>query len=196
MNINFLQKRVLQASKFEKSDKKIFNYTLIYFAIASVITIAMVGSEIFFNSQVKKIKNQQDLLKNSILKNEDLEFKFLVFSNKLSLIKEIFEKRSDKQAAINYFTDLFPEGIYISGIDYDETQQTLNMKVTSEDVFLFETATQILDSDDVKSNFANVGKDNLRRDDTGKYNMNLNIGLLNQSELEALQAKANNEETE
>ncbi len=194
MNINFLQKRVLQASKFEKSDKKIFNYMLIYFAVASVITIAMVSGEIFFNFQMKKIKNQQDLLKNNILRNEDLEFKFLVFSNKLSLIKEIFEKRSDKQAAITYFTNIFPEGIYISGIDYDENKQTLNMKITSEDVFLFEKATQILDSDEVKTNFAKINKENLRRDDSGKYNMNLNIGLLNQAQVEAVQAQ-NNEET-
>lgn len=182
MNINFLKKRALKITKFEKQDKKNFRCAIIYFSIATLITIGMISAEIIGNTKLKNIKKQQDQLKDKIVSNEALELQFLIFSNKLSLIKKIFEKRSDKQAAISYFTSVFLEDTYISGIEYDDDKQTLNMRVTSSDVFSLEKTFEILDSDEVEENFAQITKEGLNRASDGKYTMSLNIALLSEGE--------------
>ncbi len=189
MNINFLKKRALRITKFEKKDKKNFRYAIVYFSIATLIAIGMISAEIIGNSKLKNIKKQQNQLKNKITSNEDIELKFLIFSNKLSLVKKIFEKRSDKQAAISYFTSVFLEDTYISGIEYDDAKQTLNMRVTSLDIFSLEKTFEILGSNDVKENFAQIKKDGLNRSNDGKYTMSLNIALLSEGEKQKNNAK-------
>ena len=177
MNINFLRKRNLKLNKFQKQDKTIFNYVLIYFSIATIITIGLLSTEIFFNSRLKSIKKQQDRVKNKITNSEDLELEFLFFANKLKFIKQIFEKRSDKQAAINYFSNLFSDQIYIDGIEYDGKGTTLSLRVKGTNVFYLEEVFSKLESDEVKQEFASLSKSGLRRNEDGSYNMNLIIGL-------------------
>ena len=189
MNINFLKKRALRITKFEKKDKKNFRYAVVYFSIATLIAIGMISAEILGNSRLKNIKKQQNQLKHKITNNEKLELQFLIFSNKLSLVKKIFEKRSNKQAAISYFTNIFTEDMYISGIQYDDAKQTLNMKVTSLDIFSLEKTFEILGNSDVKENFAKIQKDNLNRANDGKYTMSLNIALLSEGEKQKNNAK-------
>lgn len=182
MNINFLKKRIIQITKFEQQDKKAFKYALIFFSIATLITVSLLTAEIIISNQLKIIKKEQEQAKNRIVKNENVELQFLIFSNKLNLVKKIFEQRSNKQSAISYFTNIFPDGIYISGIEYDDRSQALLMKITSVNVFLLEKAFAILNSQETSNNFAKLNKEGLTRANDGKYTMSINITLLAEGE--------------
>lgn len=176
--INFLKQRRLTLSKFEKKDRQLFQYVLIGFSVNLVIFIAVLGFNLYIKSQVSSLEKQQKQVEGQILENEEVETKFLIFTNKLTLIRELFTKRNDKQKAINYFSNLFSDNIFISGISYSSgTDSLLSLRLTSNNVFSLDEAFDKLGSDEVKQEFSSINKSALQRNDQGEYSLQIMIGL-------------------
>jgi len=101
----------------------------------------------------------------------------LIFANKLSAIKEIFENRSDKQEAIGFFSNLFGESVFIAGMTYNGENGTLSLGSVSKNIFDLENTFALLDGQEVKSNFDSLKKSSLSRGDNGEYSMGLTVSL-------------------
>ncbi|MBD3250112.1 MAG: hypothetical protein GF381_00890, partial [Candidatus Pacebacteria bacterium] len=115
-DINFLKKQNTSLSQVSKKDQLLFRRVLIGFTGLVVLFTLAVAANFYLELRLKSLNKQIEAVKSTIQSQEPIEAKYLFFVNKLKIIRELFDLRSDKQAAINYFTNLFGPEIIISGI--------------------------------------------------------------------------------
>lgn len=179
ININFFSNRVNQKGKQKKQDAKIFRISS-YVLIGLVLI--MIGTFIFKfynNLQIsntnKKIKENRE----SILGQENVELNYLIFVNKIKVISEIYQKRSNKQEAMNYFSEAFVGKADIVGMNYQEEQGGLILQLSSDNVFKLQETNDLLDSIELRKQYQNIEKSALSRTNLGSYKLSLKLELKN-----------------
>lgn len=175
--INFLSQRRRTLSKTAQQDRKVFRWTVITFSVIFVVFLSLFSAKLYLGFRLKSITQERETVKKTILADEATEMAFLVFSNKLKFIREIFEMRQNKQQAISYFSNLFDEGVKVSGMTYLSDKGILTLQLTSESVFVLEEVFNILKRDDTTQQFKSVNKSGLSRNDSGEYTLSLTISL-------------------
>lgn len=182
--INFLSLRRSIVTKRDKQDVEYRKYGIIAFAIACVLFFSVAIYNFILTRQLRQAGTQQRVLNEQIVNNEDVELGFLVFTQKLKSVREIYENRSNKQQAIDYFSNIFGDQVFLSGMNYGERgrDNALSLRLTSENIFAFENTLNILDSEEVRSVFSSVTKSGLRRDDSGSYNLDIAVELRREGE--------------
>jgi hypothetical protein len=176
-DVNFLSRRRASLTKVEKQDLIYRKYTLALFVGALTFFALATGGNIFLTQRLRQLSAQQRSLTEQIANDEPVEVSFLIFSQKLKSVREIYENRSNKQVAIDFFSNIFGEQVFLSGMNYGGEGNELTLRLTSDDIFAFENTLQILDSDEVKSAFSSVTKSGLRRDENGSYSLDLAVEL-------------------
>lgn len=177
ININFLEYRVKQQSKQKEQDKRLFRISSITLAVACVLMVATFGFKLYNNLTLNQTEQKIADYKASILAQEQTEITYLIFVNKIKVITEIYQKRSDKQTAMNYFADSLREHADIIGMTYQEDEGGLSLQLSSRNIFQFDTAQSILDSAEMRERYQNIKKNTLSREDTGAYRMTLQLQL-------------------
>jgi hypothetical protein len=177
IDINFLSQRRITLTKVEEGDKKTYLLSIAFFAISMAIFIIVFGTKIFFQNSIKKSTQTQKAIQQMILDEEPTEVAFLIFSNKLKTIKDLFENRSDKQEAIGFFSELFGPNVFIGGMEYNEKDSILSLKSTSSNIFELEKTFNLLNDNSVKEKFSSLEKTSLSRKDDGGYSFQLLVGL-------------------
>lgn len=182
--INFLQRRRATLTKVDKRDLFFRKYAIIAFGAVFVLFFAVAGTNIFLTNRLKQLNTQQQALNNQIVSEEPVEISFLIFAQKLKSVREIYEERSNKQQAIDYFSNIFGGQVFLSGMNYGEESDgnKLTLRLTSANIFAFENTLKILDSQEVKKVFSSVTKSGLRRNETGSYNLDIAVELRKQGE--------------
>lgn len=183
-DINFLSRRQGKLTKVEKQDLVYHRWALTAFGVTCALFFAAAIVSLLLTGQLKQATAQQKALTQQIADNEPVETSFLIFSQKLKSVQEIYESRSNKQQAIDYFSNIFGDQVFLSGMNYGEQGQDnqLTLRLTSENIFAFEKTLTILDSDEVKNVFSSVTKSGLRRDETGNYNLDIAVELKKEGE--------------
>lgn len=187
--INFLSQRQAKLSKVDKQDLIYRRWTLIGFVVAIGFFLVAAGVNIWLNSRFQQVSTQQKTLSNQIEDDEPVEVSFLIFSQKLKSVREIYENRSNKQQAIDYFSNLFGDQVFLSGMNYGGEGNELTLRLTSENIFAFENTLDVLDSQAVSQTFSSVTKSGLRRDDSGSYSLDLAVELKKEGEQENANAQ-------
>lgn len=183
-DINFVSRRQASLSKTEKQDSLYRRWATIGFGIACALFFVAAGINLFLGRQLTQAAANQRALNQQIADNEPVEVSYLVFTHKLKSLREIYENRSNKQLAIDYFSNLFGEQVFVSGMNYGERGEdnTLTLRLTSENIFAFENTLNVLDSEEVKNVFSTVTKSGVRRDEAGSYNLDLSVELKKEGE--------------
>ncbi len=174
-DINFLQKRNVTLNKQEVQDKKILRYALLAFSLAMISLVMGLGLNLYLSHKLKKINLNRKKLETQIASDEPIEVEYLFFVNKLKVIRELFDLRSDKQEAISFFTDLFGPGVSISGLNYEMEERILSLTITSQNIFILEQVFSKLNDPSIKKNFASVNHSDLRRSDKAEYSFKLTV---------------------
>lgn len=177
ININFLANRVNQKDKQKERDAKIFRIST-YVLIA--ITVLMVGTfsfKLYNNLKISGAEKKIKEYKESILAQETTEINYLIFVNKIKVISEIYQKRSNKQEAMNDFSNTFDGRADIIGMNYQEDQGGLILQLSSDDIFKFQTVNEMLDSPELRQRYEKVEKNILNRTDLGNYKLTLKLEL-------------------
>jgi hypothetical protein len=177
ININFLANRVNQKDKQKEQDTKIFRIST-YILIA--ITVIMVGTFAFKLYNTLQISNAEKKItkyKNTILSQENIEVSYLIFVNKIKVISEIYQKRSNKQEAMSYFSDTFNGIAEIIGMSYQEDQGGLVLQLSSDNVFKLQEVNDLLDSAGLRKQYQNIEKSILTRGEIGNYKLTLKLEL-------------------
>lgn len=177
ININFLANKVDQKGKQKQRDAKVFRFST-YFLI--VVTLLMIGAFSFKLFNTLRINNTEKKIaeyKNSILSQEKIEINYLIFVNKLKVISEIYQKRSNKQQAMNYFSDAINNTAEITGMNYQEDQGGLTLQLSSDNIFKLKEANNILNSQELRDQYQNIEKSSLTRTNFGNYKLTLKIEL-------------------
>ncbi len=177
ININFLANRVKQKSKQKEQDVRIFRLSSYVLGVACLLMIGVFGFKLFNNLRINTTENKIKEYRASILAQENVELNYLIFVNKIRAISEIYQKRSDKQAAMNYFSETFAEKAEIVGMSYQEEQGGLVLQLSSENIFKFREVNQILDSEKLRGQYHDIEKNTLSRADNGSYKLTLKLEL-------------------
>jgi len=186
--INFLSSRTRHKQKQREQDKKLFKISSIVLIVVVSILVVIIGVKLVINLRIKDKNKTIASLKQTIVEKEAVELSYLIFVNKLKAVGEIYASRSDKQTAMNYFTDLMSDVATITAMNYEEESGGLTLSLDHQNVFFLEKSTTILDSPQVKEVYKNVKKGSLTRADQGNYVLNLAIQLKTVEDLGLLDA--------
>jgi hypothetical protein len=173
--INFLEERRKRVTKLNKTDQKLFEWTIIGFSVTLVICIIVLAVSFFLNRQLTQIQADQETTKNQILNNQSTERSFVLFVHKLSALAQIYQNRQDKKEAIRYFTRVFGPDVLINQIEFDQTTKLIQFQLQSKDVFTLEKVMNILTSDEVRQKFTSVNPSDLSRLPNGRYQLSLSV---------------------
>ena len=182
-DINFLSQQNRELTGQQKKDVQILKYATIGFAAVAVIFIILFGARLYFQLKLKNLQTQVNTVSQQIDSNQKLEASYLFFIDKLKIIKQLFDQRSDKQIALSYFSSLFGPEITISGLTYDMEEGILSLRVLSPHVFYLEEAFDVLDDPNVIKHFVTLNKTNLTRIGTGEYTFSLTVTFKEDSDL-------------
>ncbi len=176
-DINFLSRRQFTLSKVEEADRVWMKYGIAAFSASMVLFIAFLSTNLYLSSKLSSVKRQQEQVKAAITSEKELELSYVIFSNKLQLIREIFEQRSDKQQAISFLTELFGPSAFLGGLEYDQKTGTLAVRTTSDHIFALNDTFTKIDDPRVSEQFTTVTKSRLARNESGQYELTITVGL-------------------
>ncbi len=174
-DINFVRQRLKKLSKIEKKDKSVFQTTTTVVSVLLLILAVVLGYKLYLTSQLKGIKSSQDNFLSRIKKQEAREKSFVLFVNKLRVLSSIFQKRKDKQQAIDYFTQIFGPDVTIERIVYDVDTQLLTFRLLAADIFTLEKVFDLLSAEQSTTRFSSLAKSNLQRTAAGIYQMQVTV---------------------
>jgi len=177
ININFLANRVNQKDKQKERDVKVFRISTYILIAIAVLMVATFAFKLFNTLQISNAEKKITEYKNSILAQENVEINYLIFVNKLKVISEIYQKRSNKQEAMNYFSETFNGKAEIIGMSYQEDQGGLILQLSSNNVFKLQEVNDTLDSQELRKQYQNIEKNVLTRTELGNYKLTLKLEL-------------------
>ncbi|HYD34547.1 MAG TPA: hypothetical protein VD999_00610 [Vitreimonas sp.] len=175
--INFLRNRQKELSKLDQQDRRFFKIAMVVFGVITILSIIATSSQLFLTYRVKQLKDKQNELKRQVVSQENVERSYVIFANKIKILGELFQQRSDKRTAINYFSSLFGPQVLISEISFEGDESLLQFGLKAQDVFTLEEVFEKLSSDEVKNQYAAVNKSELARNQDGGYSMQVTISL-------------------
>jgi hypothetical protein len=184
--INFVQGRRKQLTKDQKKDFKIFKIVMGAFGILVAIFLIILGVDFYLQFQVKSAKDQQKDMERQVLAQESVEQSIIIATEKLKILAELFDQRYDKQAAIDYFSNIFGSQVLIKDINYEADERILSLRLQSQSIFVLEEVFLKLSDPTVEEQFGNINKSELIRNDRGGYNMAITLSL---SEEETIKKK-------
>ncbi|HEX9817564.1 MAG TPA: hypothetical protein VGA89_01560 [Patescibacteria group bacterium] len=180
--INFLNLRRASLGKTNKQDALYRRWTTRAFIVTLILFALATATNIFLTIRLRQANDKQSILSEQIAKDEPIEISFLIFAQKLKSVKEIYENRSNKQQAIDFFSNIFGDQVFLSGMNYGGEGNQLSLRLTSADIFAFENTLTILSSEEVKNAFSTVSQSGLRRDETGSYSLDIAVELIKEGE--------------
>lgn len=175
--INFLKKRLDELNQFEKKDRQLFNIAFIIAIIASIILMFLISFRIYLNLRYNSIVKQQEQLKSEIEANQDIELSFLIFTNKLKMIRQLFDQRHDRQEAMEFISNLFGNEVFIEGMTFEEEGSILVLTLRVNSIFNLQAVFDTLNSEEVKNKFVSLAKHDLTRNNDGSYSFQVTLGL-------------------
>jgi len=190
IQINFLSKQNVKLSKQQEKDRLIFKYALIVFIVCSVAFLGIFSINLYLQYRINQVQAQVMTAKKQIDSERTLEANYLFFVNKLTIIRELFDQRANKQIAMGFFSELFGPNITISGLNYNMEEGILSLQVVSPHVFYLEEALEVLEDPDVTKYFTSLTKSNLNRQPMGQYAFSLTVSFFSDdSELVTIESE-------
>ncbi len=177
LTVNFLNQHRKKLTNLEATDRKY--YRIVMFVAIGIVVIgsALLAGNIFLQYRMSESVAKKNSLESAILQQEDLEESALILSSKLQIISQLINKRSDKQEAIRYFTELFGSDVLIKDIDFQSTGGVLSLRLESQSVFAFNRVVDLLENDATLGRFTTLAKSDLSRSKTGTYSLTVTVTL-------------------
>lgn len=175
--INFVRQRVRQLTQAEARDKKIFRILAIVAGVLFLFFGGVFGYKLYLNSELEKVQTAQESYLQLISTQEEQEKSFVVFVHKIRTLAQIFETRQSKQAAIEYFSQVFGDEVTIARMAYDASSGLLAFSLQAKDVFTLNEVFSVIDSEQTLQSFSSLSKSGLQRSDTGTYQLQVSVLL-------------------
>lgn len=179
ININFFSNRINQKDKQRKTDAKFFHISTYVLIGITLIMVAIFAFKFYNTLQINNTNQKIKDYRETILGQENVELNYLIFVNKIKVISEIYQKRSNKQEAMEFFAQAFADKADIIGMNYQEDQGGLILQLNSDNIFELEEVNEILDSVDLRQQYQNIEKSALTRTEKGNYKLTLKLELKN-----------------
>ncbi len=179
ININFFSNRISKKAKQKKQDLKMFRISTYVLIGVTLLMVATFGFKFYNALQIKQTNQEIKDYKETILGQESVEIAYLIFVNKIKVISEIYQKRSNKQEALEFFSQIFAGTADIIGMNYQEDQGGLVLQLSSDNIFKLQATNEILDSTTLRQKYREIEKTALTRTEQGSYKLGLTLELKN-----------------
>jgi len=176
-SINFIKERRKLLTKKRYKDKKIFLFASIFFGVVVLISVVLVGINLFLTKKIDAQKKYQRQLDQVIKENQSVQLQYQLAINKLKIVSQLFGERKNKQEALDYFSSLFDSNIKISGISYNQDEKSLVFSLSIPSIFQLKDVLDTLDSDEIKDKFGNLEKSGISRGSDGGYSLGVKVYL-------------------
>ncbi len=176
-NINFVADRQKRLKIRQEKDGPLLKKMIIFLALTVLATGIVLAVQIYFNFEKKQVLASQSKIRTAIEERKETDQRYATFFHKLAILTQLFGERQNKQEALLYFRNLFGEGVAVTGLTYNETDQQLTFSLLSPSVFNLEKVFATLKSDSLKAKYPQVSRRNLTRSDNGSYSMQLTVNL-------------------
>ncbi len=177
-HINFLSKRRKKLSKQQRQDKQYWQYARYALLAVACLALSVVAGRFGMeNFVLENVEEDIAAVESRILSQRDIQRSFLVLVEKVEALGEIIEDRSNKQEAIEFFSELFGTEVLIKQILYNPDSQVLELIIESQSVFVLEDTLLLLASERVTSEYSDISQSDLKRASNGSYELSLRINL-------------------
>ncbi len=176
-NINFVAQRQKRLKLRQEKDRPLLKKMIIFLAVTVFLTGITLAVQIYFNFEKNQVLASQKKIQSAIDGRQETDQRYATFFHKLSILTQLFGERQNKQEALLYFRNLFGEGVSVTGLSYNETDQQLTFSILSPSVFNLEKVFSTLQSEALKAKYPQVSRRNLARSDNGSYSMQLTVDL-------------------
>lgn len=178
-SINFVRERRKRLTESGLRDLEFFKISAIVTGAVLAIFLVSLGVRLFLINQLQQIKTEQQRYQRLVVSQDEIEKSYIIFTNKLRTLTEIFKQRRNKQAALSYFSYVFGPEVVIERIAYDAKSDLLAFGLKTNDIFELEKVTAILESEETKRQFASLTTSRLVRAVSGEYQMQVTLVLKN-----------------
>lgn len=175
--INFLSHRQKKLNKLQKRDLLWSKWAAGALTALVLVFILSIGLEFWFSQRLKALGRQQQAARQGIISNEQQEKTYVLAVQKLKTLAQLNKRRSDKQAAIAYFTGAFGPEVLVKQIAFAEDDQLLTFELSARDVFVFEQVLKQLKTEQVQQQFHQITPSDIRRSSDGRYEMKVAVVL-------------------
>jgi hypothetical protein len=176
--INFLSDRNKAIVKQETEDRKIMMMCAAVLAVCFGIFVITSGIQLYFSFQLSKIKQEETALRAQIVGDQETERNFVVFVHKLASLAQIDQDRQDKKMIIQFFSTYFGSAISIVGVEFDQNQKLLTLKLESNSIFDLKGVLSRLSEKEVTDKFSSINPSNLTRTQDAKYQVDVTISTV------------------
>lgn len=177
LTINFAYQLTKKRSKEIQKDKALFAKAIVVGGIAVVVVVislvARVSTDLIYANAEKNEKQVLGQLES--LKPQEMAY--LGYISKVNILSELFQNRQAKQQALRKFRTLFGPGVFITGLNYSETSDSLEFQVKTGTVFQLEQVIAQLDDPALRSEYSNIVKRSLNRDESANYSLWVSVNL-------------------
>lgn len=180
ISINFLKDRQKKLTKQQLLDLRAWQISAGIFGVVILVALSMAGVAFWQNRRLAQFQDQRALLKKQVLSQEEIERSYVIFAHKLKTLRQLLDQRSDKQQAITFFSSLFGPDVAIREISYDADDSLVSFGLRSKSVFVLESVFAQLDSPQIKQQFKDLSRSELRRTNEGTYDLKVTV-VLNQA---------------
>lgn len=177
LDINFIRIRRQELTKQQVLDAKLLRYSWFFLGSVVAVMIIIAGVSWWMGTQLKREADRQNQLEQAISENESVEKTYVILVNKLDTLAQILKLRRDKQNAIKYFSEVFGSDVLVKEIEYSADNQIVSFGLESKNVFVLENVFNTLNSTEIAAEYEGVKPSNLRRNDRGKYGMQVTVTL-------------------
>ncbi|NCN24202.1 MAG: hypothetical protein COU65_02045 [Candidatus Pacebacteria bacterium CG10_big_fil_rev_8_21_14_0_10_42_12] len=177
-NINFVRDRQRWVEKAQSQDQKLMLFSSIALGIIAVVGIVAGISHFLLNRSLASIVAEQKSTKTAILAEQPIEESYTVFAQKLRVLTELFGNRQNKQEALTFFSNFFGPGVIISQLSYSgDNNEILTFSLSAQDIFTMERVFEKLKSPELLSEYPDITRGGLSRNDAGVYSLKLTVIL-------------------
>lgn len=175
--INFVQERQKKLTTQEKQDRLLFRTSAVVFGVVMLLYGIAFGGYLYLQWQLKSVQDKQLQLERSILAQGEVEKSAAVLLEKISVIAQLMDQRSDKQAAISHFSELFGPSVLIKEMNFNPELNSLELNVETTSLFTLRDLFALVETSAVTDVYPGITKEQLRRQADATYQLQLGIPL-------------------
>lgn len=179
--LNFAGKHRRELEIARKKDRIFLRIALGILALTVVASLSLTAWLIYSNRQLESIKQKSASRKNQLAALSEEQAKFLVFSTRLELMKDVLSQFVSHQESLEFVTSIAGPGIEFQQVEY-EGDSILSFRVVTDTYFTFEEFVEKLRTQEIQDQIGSLTVQGITRNEEGNYSFEVSIGRLGQGE--------------
>jgi Tfp pilus assembly protein PilN len=175
--LNFLQQRRTRLAVLNKQDRYLLWGSLGFFTVVVAITLGLVIWSIILKQKAESLTETQAQNNRTLSSLADTEAQYLVFTQRLKIISELWPARGSQQQTLQFLTDISDPMVKFQNVQYEQESKQLSFSVFADDFFGVEKFLEQVRASGNQERIGNLEVTPPNRNDQGSYSFEATIVL-------------------